>query len=172
MFFIMTIAFVMILPIFSKRNNVNKHRYEQVSITAVKTNESEQYISTPEDLPDDVKFYVITYTFDDVIHKICRKSVTVPKTVKTSNKKSRCIQVIAIDELGITRDVTSVLDMYSGPSGNFIGNDISLVDILDHHGFADVTSVLTVTQYTSWQRFFKHPKIQFHTAINVTDIIL
>ena len=168
MFFIITISAMMFFPmIFKKKNLIRK--YEQVSICAVDDDNTEIEVTTPSQLPENIKFFIITYTVADVLYKICRNSVTVPQSVKKTGKH-RCTQAVAIDQLGNTRDVTDILEIYSGPLATFIGNDISVIDILKHYDINDIVGVLTVAQNTSWLGIFQDPLIMFHTAINVSSV--
>ena len=168
MFIILTFSALMFLHMFFKKKKVNC-RYEQVSICAVNEDGTEIEVTTPSQLPENINYFIITYTFADVLYKICRNSVTVPQSVKKIGKY-QCTQVVAIDELGNTRDVTDLLEMYSGPVATFIGNDISVIDILSHHDVDNVCSVLTVARDTSWPGIFQDPIIMFHTAVNITNV--
>jgi len=166
MFFILTISLI-VFPMLLKKKKVN--RYEQVSICAVDEDNTEVEVTSPSKLPEKIKYFIITYTVADVLYRICRNSVTVPKCVKEIGKY-KCTQAVAVDELGNTRDVTDLLEMYSGPVATFIGNDISVIDILKHHNLNDVYAVLTVTHDSSWLGIFKDPIILFHTAVNITTL--
>tara|TARA_Y100000389_G_scaffold179270_1_gene193142 strand:- start:1248 stop:1727 length:480 start_codon:yes stop_codon:yes gene_type:complete len=158
----------MLFPMLFKKKNVNR-KFDQVSICAVNEDNTEIEVTTPSELPENINYFIITYTVADVLYKICRHSVTVPQSVK-ENGKYRCTQAIAIDELGNTRDVTDLLEMYSGPAATFVGNEISVIDILKHHNVNNVYAVLTVARDTSWHGIFQDV-IMFHTAINKTDLM-
>lgn len=159
---------MMLFPmIFKKKNLIRK--YEQVSICAVNDDNTEIEVTTPSQLPENIKFFIITYTVADVLYKICRNSVTVPQSVKKTGKH-RCTQATAIDHLGNARDVTDILEIYSGPLATFIGNDVSVIDILKHHNVTDIAGVLTVARDTSWLGIFQDPLIVFHTAINMSNV--
>tara|TARA_B110000285_G_C15130593_1_gene623282 strand:+ start:1135 stop:1647 length:513 start_codon:yes stop_codon:yes gene_type:complete len=168
MFFILTFSALMFFPMLFKKKKVNR-RYEQVSICAVNEDHTEIEVTTPSQLPENINYFIITYTVADVLYKICRNSVTVPQVVKKIGKY-RCTKAVAIDELGNTRDVTDLLEMYSGPVATFIGNDISVIDILKHHDVNNVYSVLTVARDTSWLGIFQDPVIMFHTTVNITSM--
>ena len=168
MFFILTISALMFFPMLFKKKNVTR-KYEQISICAVDEENTEIEVTTPSQLPENINYFIITYTVADVLYKICRNSVTVPQCVKKIGKY-RCTKAIAIDELGNTRDVTDLLEMYSGPVATFLGNDISVIEILKHHDIDDVYSVLTVARDTSWLGIFQDPIIMFHTAVNITSV--
>ena len=161
---------MMIFSMLFKKKNVNL-RYEQISICAVNEDNTEIEVTTPSQLPENIKYFIISYTVADVLYKICRNSVTVPQAVKKVGRYC-CTQAVATDEFGNTRDVTDVLKMYSGPVATFIGNDISVIDILKHHNVNNVYSVLTVARDTSWFGIFYDPIIMFHTAINMTSVVI
>lgn len=168
MFFILTFSALMFFPMLLKKKNVN-HRYEQVSICAVNEDNTEIEVTVPSQLPENINYFIITYTVADVLYRICRNSITVPQSVKKIGKY-RCTQAVAIDELGNTRDVTDLLEMYSGPVATFIGNDISVIEILKHHNVNNVYSVLTVARDTSWLGIFQDPIIMFHNAVSITGL--
>jgi len=168
MFFILTFSALMFFPMLFKKKNV---KYEKISICAVDEDDIEMEVTTPSQLPETINYFIITYTVADILYKICRNSVTVPQCVKKIGKY-RCTQAVAIDELGNTRDVTDLLEMYSGPIATFLGNDISVIDILKHHGVNDVYSVLTVARDTSLLGIFQDPIIMFHTSVNITSVTI
>lgn len=170
MFFILAFSALMLFPMLFKKKKVNR-RYEQVSICTVNEDNTETEVTTPSQLPENINYFIITYFLDDVLYKICRNSVTVPQAVKKIGKH-RFTQAVAIDELGNTRDVTELLEMYSGPAATFIGNDISVIDILKHHNVNNVYSVLSVSRDTSWLGIFHDPVIMFHTTVNITNVCL
>lgn len=167
MFFILAVSALMLLPMMFKKKIT--HRYEKVSVCAVKEDNTEVEVTTPSQLPEDINYFIITYTIDDIMYKICRNSVTVPQSVKKIDNYW-CTKAIAIDELGNTNDVTDILEIYSGPLANFHGNDISVIEILKHHNVHDVYAVITVAKDLSWKGILHEPCIQLHTAINITDI--
>lgn len=167
MFFIFTFS-LLLFPFLFKKKNVTR-KYEQISICAVNDDNTEIEVTTPSQLPENIKYFIITYTVAGILYKICRNSVTVPQAVKKIGKY-QCSQAIAIDELGNTRDVTDLLEIYSGPVATFIGNDISVIDILKHHDVNNVYAVLTVARDTSWLGIFHDPIICFHTAVNITGL--
>jgi len=150
------------------KKNVTR-KYKRISICAVNEDNTEIEVTTPSQLPENINYFIITYTVSDVLYKICRNSITVPQVVKKTGKY-RYTQAIAIDELGNTRDVTDLLKVYSGPVATFLGNDISVIDILKHHDIKNVSSVLTVARDTSWLGIFQDPIIMFHTAVNITTM--
>lgn len=160
-------ALMLIIPIFFRKNSTR--RYEQLSICAVNDEDMEVEVTTPSELPARIKYFIITFTVADVLYKICRDSVTVPQSVKKINK-FRFTQAIAIKKDGETSDVTELLQVYSGPVGNFTGNDISVVEILKHHNVHDVYSVLTIARDTSTFGIFQDPVILFHTAEDIVDV--
>lgn len=168
MFFILTFSALMFFPMLFKKKNVTR-KYEQISICAVTEDNTEIEVTTPSQLPENINYFIITYTVADVLYKICRKSVTIPQSVKKIGKYC-CTQAVAIDELGNTRNVTNLLEIYSGPVATFLGNDISVIDILKHHDIDNVCSVLTVARDTSWLGIFQDPVIMFHTAVNITNV--
>lgn len=170
MFLLLAASLLVLYPIVRRGRRGGARRYEQLSIAAVRSDRSEQEVTKPTDLPDEIDFFIITYRVGDAVYKICRNSVTVPQFVKRYNKL-QCTQAVAIDELGSTRDVTATLQPYSGPVANFLGNEVSLVDILKHHGVQDVQSVLTVVRDVSWRGVLRDPTIQLHTGITVTNVI-
>jgi hypothetical protein len=137
----------------------------------VNEDNTEIEVTTPSQLPENINYFIITYTVADVLYKICRNSVTVPQSVKKIGNH-RCTQAVAIDELGNARDVTDLLEMYSGPVATFLGNEISVIDILKHHNVNNVCSVLTVARDTSWLGIFQDPIIIFHTAVNTTSVTI
>ena len=168
MFFILTVSALMFFPMLFKKKNVTR-KYEQISICAVNENNIEIEVTTPSHLPENINYFIITYKVAGVLYKICRNSVTVPQAVKKIDKY-RYTQAIAIDELGNTRDVTDLLEVYSGPVATFLGNDISVIDILKHHNIINIYSVITVARDTSWFGIFQNPIITFHTAVNTTRV--
>lgn len=168
MFFILTISALVFFPMLFKKKNVTR-TYERISVCAVNKDNTEIEVTSPSELHENIQYFIITYTVADVLYKICRNSVTVPQSVKKISKY-RCTQATAIDELGNTRDVTDLLEVYSGPVATFLGNDISVIDILKHHEIDNVYSVLTVARDTSWLGIFQDPIIMFHTAVNITTI--
>jgi hypothetical protein len=170
MFFILTLSALMFIPMLFKKKNVNR-KYEQISICAVNEDNTEIEVTVPSQLPENINYFIITYTVADVLYKICRDSVTVPQAVKKIGKY-RCTQAVAIDELGNTRDVTDLLEMYSGPVATFIGNEISVIEILKHYNVNNVCSVLTVARDTSWLGIFQDPIIMFHTTANITSVTI
>lgn len=170
MFFLMALSLIMLYPLLRKNESKNDN-FERISICAVTNDDTEHDITTPSELPDDIDFFIITYTIGDYLYKMCRNSVTVPQHIKKYvHTNLQCAKAIAINELGNTRDVTDVLQVYSGPDGNFIGNEISVVEILKHHHINDITSVLTVVRDTSFLGLLRDPKIQLHTPITTTNV--
>ncbi len=157
----------MLIPIFFKKNVTR--RYEQVSVCVVNDDDIEIEVTTPSQIPESIKYFIITFSVADILYKICRYSVTVPQSVKKMNSL-RCTQAIAIDKLGNTSNVTDVLQIYSGPVANFTGNDISVVEILKHHDIHDVYAVLTIARDTSLFGIFKDPLVLFHTVEDIISV--
>jgi hypothetical protein len=153
---------LIILPVFAKKYFAVS-RYKQILVTAVDDEGSEDIITKTSDISEKVKFFIISYTVDGKEYKVCRQDITVPNKLK-KNKKMECSQAIAFDEFGNQRNVTDILKIYSGPSGDFLGNDLSLQEILKHHLVYDVYCILIVTRSTSWLHIFQNPSIQIHMS--------
>lgn len=175
MFLLLSVPFFFIVLAFNRKGNPFKVRpqvYEKISTIAVNNNQ-EFPILAPSDLPDEIDFFLIEYSLGKHVYRMCRHSVTVPLHVKKTRKDPALnfVRAIAIDELGQTRDVTRFIAPFAGPKSDFIGNEISLVKILKHHGICDVFSVITVSKTTEY--WFKQTTlINLHTDICVTQLSL
>lgn len=153
---------LIILPVFAKKYFAVS-RYKQMLVTAVDDDGSEDIVTKTSDISEKVKFFIISYTVGGKEYKVCRQDITFPNKLK-QNKKMECSLAIAFDEFGNKHNVTDILKIYSGPAGNFLGNDLSLQEILKHHLVYDVSCILTVTRNTSWLYIFQKPSIGIHTS--------
>jgi hypothetical protein len=173
MFFLLTISTaILILPFVIKkcRGRTDCHDYEQLSVSAVWDNK-EHHISSPDDLTEEVDFFIITYARGDCLHKVCRHSVTVPQHLKRATPTRSClISAIVVDDLGNVRDVTQIVRDYAGPFSNFSGNDLSLIEILNYHGVKEVSFVITSSRNATFESFLEDSKVDLHTNINITKL--
>lgn len=172
MFFLLAISTtILMFPLFRLcRGRNDCHDYEQLSISAV-WDDKEHDICTPDDLIEEVDFFIITYARGDCLHKVCRHSVTVPQHLKKATPARTLLSATAVDELGNARDVTQIIQDYAGPVSNFSGNDLSLIEILNYHGIKEVRFVLTSSRNVTFDSMFQDPEINLHTDINITSLI-
>ena len=173
MFFLLAVSTtIFILPHLLKkcRGRSERHYYEQLSINAVWDNK-EHEICSPGDLTEEVDFFIITYARGDCLHKVCRHSVTVPQHLKRAIPARVLLSATAVDELGNATDVTKIVQDYAGPLSDFSGNDLSLIEILNHHGMRDVSFVLTTCRNVTFESMFEDPLVRLHTNINITKLI-
>lgn len=172
MFFLLAVSTtILILPhLFRKcRARNERHYYEQLSVSAVWDNK-EHEICSPEDITEEVDFFIITYARGDCLHKVCRHSVTVPQHLKRAVPAKILLSATAVDELGNATDVTQILQDYAGPLSDFGGNDLSLIEILNYHGTRDISFVLTTCRNVSFDSMFEDPQVRLHTNINISKL--
>jgi hypothetical protein len=170
MFGLLVLSLIFV-PIMCTRRT-RKQPYKHLSTDAIMRDKSYQ-IESPEDIPDgDIDFFLITYAVDDRLYKISRQSVTVPQHIKVASQRYLLAQALAMDQLGNTRNVTECLSRYAGHAGTFRGHDLTLLQILQHHGIEDCVSVLTVSRKDCAIPFFEDAIVLLHTATTVTRVFL
>jgi hypothetical protein len=169
MFLLLGASLLFLIPVFRGAAKLPRHVYQQLENYAV-YKDKEFDITCPEDLPDDIDFYIMSYSVGDLLFKLCRNSLTVPQHIKKRQSLRKLTDAIAIDELGQTYNVTKVISSYCGPSANFSGHDISLIKILSYHGFHNISSVVTISRPISNFSFLYKPRISLHTNITISEL--
>lgn len=134
--FLLLVCSLLVIPFMIPKSR--KYKIETVETVTNRTNVT--LIHSPEDLPENIDFFIITIANGHDSRKIGRHSVTVPKNMRVS-PKLHLKQAILLNKSGTMEDIKDVLNPYVGCHPNFDHHEIGLHDILVLEGFDNFHSI-------------------------------
>jgi hypothetical protein len=149
MFFLLVCSLFIIPFILPKHG-----KYEIKTIEAVSNGTNITLVHYPQDLPENIDFFIMTIANGHDTRKIGRQSVTVPNSMRVS-PKFHLHQAILLHKSGTTEEIQDVLRPYVGYTHNFDHHEVSLHDILTLEGFNDLHSISCMWSENSLHHFFQ-----------------
>lgn len=134
MFFLL--IFSIFIPFMLRKPN----KYEVSSVEAISNCTNVTLVHSPQDLPDNIDFFIITIVNGHDIRKIGRHSITVPKNMRV-HPKFHLKQALLLYKSGRTEEIKDVLKPYVGYDHNFDHHEVGLQNILKLEGFENAHSI-------------------------------
>lgn len=134
--FLLLVCSLLIIPLMIQKPS----NYEVATIEAVSNSTNVTLVHSPQDLPENIDFFIITIANGHNIRKIGRHSVKVPKHMKVPAKID-LKHAVLLYKSGTTEDIKDVLKPYVGYDHNFDHHEVGLQHLLKLEGFENVHSI-------------------------------